>query len=537
LKELKSQKLRSICKLLLSVPFAFAITSAKAQVVGTPTAQSVASPAPTPVPSAAPTSAPTATMSPTSAPEVQKSPEGFSWIREPSFKLGQKNLVRTLVAPPAAIEAIESEREEQFMLFPYQSKALFVGGLFYQKRLNSELRFTLHRLSADKAVQDEVLRNMPQVFGAFVYCPTSQEFVFQAPPMDASGKFLVNSKPSRVYLFSLQTGKTELIWRRARDQFGTLLPKMSATPDCVHILLNQALETKGAKTPYGEIVYLKRPTAQSSSKVTVAQEWTFSTLQATPPSGVWKGFSEALFLVPKDPRGYQTSQIPPKVFSISEYLEKKTKSPQVNLFTPSSSRKIVIAGAVTWQKERFEGPNWASDLINPVLDDEGKNVFLLANNFARGGGADAKSQIISYDSMRFEKAEKVHFEGDSIALMSFDIRPKGEGLAISYQGLFKAEEIEKLSDKKIAGVGIVMWLNNRFQWRELVKLFPFGGLEDQHQPNPMFSFDANELFFVEPSIGELAEPKLFQIESVLKRSKEIQFGGKLKKWYWNDVKL
>jgi hypothetical protein len=483
----------------------------------------------TPTPMAMPTLAAT-----TPIPKVLPTMSPPFWVTKEPFVVQIGNMVRNVAPQKVAVDLVESEKDEQFALLAPQSHALGAGQALYQRRFNSEGRFSLHHFAADRGAASDLLSRMPQVFGAAVHCPLTEEVIFQAPPMDDSGKFLVNSKPSRVYLFSLKTGKTELIWRRPRDQFGTFVSKMSASPDCMHILVNQALENKGNKTPFGELVYVKRPMPLVGKKVTVAQEWTSNVLHTLPTNGVWKGYSEAMFVLPRDPARYVESHIPPKVFAITAMINQDKNLPLMNLFVPDTKRKIVTADAVAWARERSEAAAETGELSNPTLDDSGVQVFLLWKG-KRDENSAVKTGIVSLDLQNFDGKMRWHVRAERLELLSFDVRPKGDAIVFEFLETPEKLDLETLADKKISGLGLITWDAQSPRWQTLVRLMPSHNLEAHHQPTPRFTYDGTELFYIEANIGELLEAALYLSKPAL--LKELQFGGKLKKWQAADLGL
>lgn len=457
-------------------------------------------------------------------PPAQTSP----WLRVAPLAFDAKSRVPSSLVESARTEVTESSRDEQFSLLPSQTGGAQKDVLFFQRRYTPSERFAIFSQSSSDNQSGELLRNMPQIYDALVYCPLSNEIVFQAPPMDAGGKFIVRARPTRVYLFSLDNGRMELIWRREKDREGTFVPRMSATPDCRHVLINLQLENPGNKVPYGELVYLRRPPAQAASKRPVTIEWTSSTVNESAKNGVWKGFGEALFVQPRSPSHYVPSELPPPVFAITDMVEKDKNVPLVNVFLPSGGARISQAAGVRWQRERIKAEGSLRDLFSPATDNAGDAVFMVAETNEKGASGAFKRSLVAFEPRRLGSGMKTLVNGGETRFFGLDVHPSGTRLVASYVHARTESQVGDEASRNIAGVAeFTLDKAAKPQWSEVFTMMPFHSLEGHHDPRPVYSADGSSLYFVQPQIGDLPEAALFS--ATAKVNKELQFGSKLMK--------
>lgn len=490
-----------------------------------PAAAASAAPAATATPpKATPTPAPTPTPKPT--PALPPAPPS-TWLKQKTFILSEGNKGALGLPESSRAEVIEATRDEQFSLPPSQSGAAQKEMLFFQRRYTPSDRFAIFSKAASDSQSGELLRNMPQIYDALVYCPLSNEIVFQAPPQDANGRFNVRARPTRVYLFSLETGRTELIWRRDKDREGTFVPRMSATPDCRHVLLNLALETPGNKIPYGELVYLRRPKAVDGGRKGPPQiEWTFATINESSRNGVWRGFGEALFVQPRDPRRYVPSELPPAVFAITSMVEKDRNKPLVNVFTPSGGARISQAAGVRWSRDRIPAEDDVRDLFSPSVPDAADGVFLIMESNQAGAAGVSKRALVSFQPSALSAGMKRLVEGDGVRFHSADVHPSGTRIAASYTFERTAAQAETLEKRDIGGVAeITANPGGVAAWAQVATMLPFHGLDGHNDPRPVYAADGATLYYVHPQVGDLPETGLFAAGA--KPNRELQFGAKL----------
>ena len=424
-----------------------------------------------------------------------------------------------------AEQVVSSERDEQFILFPQQSAALQNEEAFFQRRYSQEGRFKFFSVSEGESNSGELLKTIPQIADAMAYCPLTNEIVFQAPPIGSNGKFNLAARPSRVYIFSLKTGVTQLIWRRKRDLDGTFVPRLSATPDCQHVLVNQKLEKQGNKIPYGQIVHLKKPhTART-------EEWSFSVINETNANGVWRGFSDAVFILPRDPKLYVPAEAPPAVFAITEMVLKDRDNPLLNLFTPSLSEKRkgkkVSAEVVSWERKRTDAGEKFRSFSWPTFDNSMSSVFLVGELREKNENDTNANSFVGVPLSSEELSAKDIVIGKGVSFFSGDINPEGNRIALGYLQNKKETEIQNLEDRKIAGVAEVEIVpaGDKLQWSSVAEFLPFHALEPQHHPRPTYNASGTKLYFVVPEIAELPGNGLYLPGAKLDGS--LQYGSKL----------
>ncbi len=423
-------------------------------------------------------------------------------------------------------EVTEASRDEQFSLLPPQTAAAQKEHLFFQRRYTPSERFAVFSQSTSESQSGELLRNMPQIRDALVYCPSSNEILFQAPPMEATGKFIVNARPTRVYIYSLTSGKLDLVWRREKDREGTFVPRMSATPDCRHVLLNLQLEKPGNKVPFGELIYLRKPsapTASAAGRKTPPAEWTFSTINESAANGVWRGFGEALFVLPRDPARYVASEIPPAVFAITDMVEKDRNVPLVNVFSPSGGARISQAGGVRWRRDRVKAESTARDFFSPTTDDSGA-VFLAMESNERNAAGAFRSSVVAFEPARLDAGMRRVVDAGEHMIYSVDVHPSGARLALSYVEAKSASQAAELAEREIAGVAEFTLDAGKPRWSALLKTLPFHALEAHYDPRPIYSADGGTLYYVHPQILDLPDASLFA--ATAKTNKELQFGSR-----------
>lgn len=494
-----------------------------------PTPKVMATPAPVTTAKATPTPAPTpvATATPTPKPTPPQAQTSL-WLRAPPLAFDVKTRVPSSLLENTRAEVTESSRDEQFSLLTSQTGGAQKDVLFFQRRYTPTERFSVFSQASSENQSGELLRNMPQIYDALVYCPLSNELVFQAPPMDAGGKFLVKARPTRVYIYALDTGRLELIWRREKDREGTFVPRMSATPDCRHVLMNLQLEVPGNKVPYGELVYLRRPSTQSASKRPVNIEWTSSTVNESAKNGVWKGFGEALFVQPRSPAYYVPSELPPAVFAVTDMVEKDKNVPLVNVFLPSGGSRISQAAGVRWQRERVKAEGSLRDLFSPATDNAGDAVFMVAESNETGSSGAFRRSLVAFEPRRLEAGMKTLVNGGETRFFGVDVHPSGKRLVASYVQARTEAQMGEGAPRDIAGVAeMTLDKAGKPQWSEVFTMLPFHALEAHHDPRPVYAADGATLYFVKPQVGDLPEAALFA--ATAKVNKELQFGSKLMK--------
>ena len=427
----------------------------------------------------------------------------------------------------ARSEVTEASRDEQFSLLPAQTGAAQKDVLFFQRRYTPGDRFALFSQGTAESQSGELLRNMPQIYDALVYCPVSNEILFQAPPIGADGKFVVRARPTRVYVFSLETGKMDLVWRREKDREGTFVPRMSATPDCRHVLVNLQLEAPGNKTSYGEIVYLRKPPApKPGAKQPPPADWTSSTVNETAKNGVWKGFGEAIFAQPRDPAHYIPSELPPPVFAITDMVESDRNVPLVNVFLPSGGARISQAAGVRWQRERVKAESGTRDLFSPTVDNAGDAIFMVMESGETDAAGAFKRSLVAFEPTRLSAGMKKLVEGADVRFFSVDVHPSGARLVASYVTSKSEAQVAGLPSREIGGVAeFTLDKGGKPQWSDVATMLPFHALEAHHDPRPVYSADGATLYYVKSQVGDLPDAALFA--ATAKTNKELQFGAKL----------
>lgn len=508
----------------------------------TPVVRASPLPSPTPVPTPMPTPTPT----PTPVPSAPAS--GFLKMPMPVTLSFGKALPTTL-NPALRTAIVEAERNDQFALFPPSARALQSSMAIYQRRFDSNSPFGAFLKNRENPLDAEIIRNLPHVFDALVYCPLSNELIVQAPPQDARGKYLAHGRPRKIYLYSLKTGALELIWKRTAEQDGTIAPLMSATPDCRHVLVNLHLEKGKDRTPYGELIYLRRPEVPESSsnlqspaqspvkatqgrpkKLTAAeQEWTFSKIADTPKSGFYKNFSEALFVVPRDPTYFGASSLPPMIVAVREKTD-ETRSPEVFVFKASgpSSKKAHPAGAFVWRRAKAALDKSIIALKHPVTYNASSQILFLyqTNELLQGGGP--KSGIGLFDVSTEEVEFQPIFVSDDALIKSFDVHPQGNRIAMSYVQSKSEESVRSLENKRLAGVAEIILSGDKSALFSVESFAPFHGLSAHHNPRPQYAADGKSLVFGVPEISEALEAKWFAGDAEV--SRELQFPIKLVHW-------
>ena len=512
--------------------------AAQGKAVTTPTAPAAPA-APTPQVMATPVGTPkiTLTLAPEAAPKATPTPTPTSppapaqtspWLRAPPLAFDVKTRAPSSLLENTRTEVTEASRDEQFSLLTSQTGGAQKDVLFFQRRYTPTERFSVFSQASSENQSGELLRNMPQIYDAIVYCPLSNELVFQAPPMDAGGKFLVKARPTRVYIYALDTGRLELIWRREKDREGTFVPRMSATPDCRHVLVNLQLEVPVSKVPFGELVYLRRPPARFVSKQPVNIEWTSSTVNESAKNGVWKGFGEALFVQPRSPAFYVPSELPPAVFAITDMVEKDKNVPFVNVFLPSGGARISQAASVRWQRERVKAEGALRDLFSPATDNAGDAVFMVAESNETGASGAFRRSLVAFEPRRLGSGMKTLVNGGETRFFGVDVHPSGKRLVSSYVHARTEAQMGEGAPRDIAGVAeMTLDKAGKSQWSDVFTMLPFHALEAHHDPRPVYAADGATLYFVKPQVGDLPEAALFA--ATAKANKELQFGSKLMK--------
>ena len=443
------------------------------------------------------------------------------------LRLTKENL-RELQGNSTAVPLVETDRDEQLLLFPANSAGIQSDSLVYQRRFTPGSRFSLFMHSNDKSTQDsEIIRTIPTVFDAAVFCPLTQEILFQAPPTDEHGKFLTEGRPRRVYLFSLKAGTLELVWRRDKQRVGTLSPRMSATPDCQHVLVNLELENGAARIPYGELIYLRRPAPKlgkdGKPKAEPEVDWSFVTLAESGKNGATKHYGEALFVQPPDPKLYKVSAIPPQVFAVLSMVDKEN-SPTLYTFQPSGNAKTKVAGGIRWARTKIKADRNLRQILQSVSVNTADRVAVLYESREENKNGHFKRGIATLEISNAEAGLKPIFVSDDYSVRSFSVAPQGDRLAASFVESKSSAEVAALADKRTAGVFELDLQNNSPTFTVLERMLPFHGLSSHHNPRPQYSADGSALVYGVPEIPD-AEPALFELDT--NSNRELQFPVKL----------
>ena len=448
-------------------------------------------------------------------------------LKEPQSNTGEQSIAQLFA---------ETSRDEQLVLFPSAANGIQADAMIYQRRFSPESRFGLflHNKngadrSSDLTAQDsEIIRSIPTVFDAAVFCPLTQEVVFQAPPTDEKGKFLMEGRPRRIYLFSLKTGTLELVWRRDKERVGTLSPRMSATPDCQHLLVNLELESGAGRTPYGEILYLRRPVPKTGKdgkpKQAPEVDWSFSTMAESGKNGATKHYGEAIFVQPNDPKLYKPSAVPPAVFAVLDMVDKEN-SPTLYTFQPSGNSNTKMAGGIRWARTKMKADKNVRLVTQSANVNSADRVVVLFESRDENKNGHYKRGIATLALAEAEAGLKTLVQSDDYSIRSFGIAPQGDRLVASFVESKSASDVAQLADKRTAGIFELRLQSGSPVFSVIERMLPFQALSSHHNPRPQYSADGSTLFYGVPEIPELADVELFQLGKSSNR--ELQFPVKL----------
>ena len=439
-----------------------------------------------------PTAAPTA--KPTPLPAVESSP---------FLKLGSPQILTDAKKSPSSLKQeaksnlVEAGRDEQMVLLKPSAGTLAGGSLIYQRRYNPADPFTVRFRYIESGEEYEPLKWV-HVKESVSYCAGTEEILFLGPSVDSSGKVGNLARPSRLYIFNIRTGMKQLVWVKPPGLKGFIKPNITATPDCMHLLLSLDLQTEGNKIPYGQLVYLRRPQMEG-------RDWTAGVVVESQKNGVTKGFSEAIFMQPEDHRYYTSSENPPRIAALTTSVG---NPPTLTIYSAPKGRPD--AAQVRWSRVR---PSLPSEVVEPkFLATYNKSSHLIfAYDTAEASPSGLAQQGVGI--LDVEKSEDGFVKIASSAefhLTSLSVHPKGNRIALTYVKPKQVTDVYSLPNRLLGGVMELYTKDKALQYHVVDEMIPFHALSKHHFPNAAYTSDGKFLLYGRPEISDSVGPELFQ---------------------------